>query len=173
MVIVSYAPLVTAFASLGALTLACITLWYLRRDHQSKYTPYIWGGVQIEPFADKPGFFVAILPKNMGSHPCKARVLEVGLTIGDEVHRTPDHKGWILLAPSGMAVQLPAGHVNEVGLTGVKEARYRSNRIEISFKVDALSFDKRFRRTQAFTYEIDVRGEKPVELLRMDLIEDA
>jgi hypothetical protein len=171
--IAAYAPGISALAAIGALSLAAMTLWYLRRDHESKYRPYIWGGIQTEPFIDKLGFGITILPKNLGSHPCNVRVSKISLTIGDETHVTPDHKDWLLLAPSGMAIHLPAGHVNETGVTNVREARYRQNRIEISFHIEAASVDKRFRSSRSFIYDIDVRGEKPVELFRTNVAPDA
>lgn len=171
--IAAYAPGVSAVASLGALMLAATTLWYLRRDHESRYRPYIWGGIQTEPFADKLAFGISVLPKNLGSHPCNVKVSKITLTIGDETHVTPDHKEWLLLAPSGMAIQLPAGHINEVGVKNIREARYRQNRVEVSFHIEASSVDKRFRTSRSFVYEIDVRGEKPVELFRTDVASNA
>ena len=50
---VDYANGVMAIAAVGALVLAAITLWYLKREYLSKYRPYIFPVVHAEPMPEK------------------------------------------------------------------------------------------------------------------------
>lgn len=161
-----YANAVTAFAACGALVLASITLWYLKREYSSKYRPYVFPIVHVEPIPEKLGCVVIIIPRNVGQHPCKIKLSKITLHIGDESFETPDTKEWILLAPEGVGLQMPAGHVNEIGVSKVREGRYRKNRIEVNFAMRTISMENKFEEEKSFAYEIDVLGEKPQALFR-------
>lgn len=168
-----YANGITAIAAFGALVLAAITLWYLKREYSSKYRPYVIPVVHTEPLSGKPGCIVSIIPSNVGSHPCKMKLSKIQLHIGDEKHDTPDTKDWLLLAPHGVSTQMPAGHVNEIGVTKIREGRYRKNRIELSFVLHTTSMEDKYKESKSFTYEIDVLGERPQALFRPEWSKDA
>jgi hypothetical protein len=161
-----YANAVIAFSAIGALVLAAFTLWYLKREYLSKYRPYVFPVVHVEPFSEKLGCVVSLIPKNVGSHPCKVKLSKITLHIGDESFDTPDTKEWILLAPQGVEIQMPAGRVNDIGVSKIREGRYRKNRIEVSFLMRTISIEDKFEETRSFAYEIDVLGEKPQALFR-------
>lgn len=168
----NYANAIQAIASIGALVLAFITLWYLKREFSSKYRPYVFPIVHAEPIPGKLGCVVSIIPKNVGPHPCKFLLSRIKLDIGDETYETPETKEWILLAPQGVGVQMPAGHVNEIGVSKIREGRYRKNRVEVSFVLSTTSMEGRFPEKKAFAYEIDVLGEKPQALFRPEWSQD-
>lgn len=161
-----YANAVTAVAACGALVLASITLWYLKREYTSKYRPYVFPIVHVEPIPEKLGCVVSLIPRNIGPHPCKIKLSKINLHIGDESFETPDTKEWILLAPQGVGVQMPAGHVNDNGVTKIREGRYRKNRIEVSFVMRTISVEGKYEEVKSFAYEIDVLGERPQALFR-------
>lgn len=167
-----YANAITAFAALGAFILAAITLWYLKREYSSKYRPYVFPIAHVEPIPEKLGCVVSIIPKNIGSYPCKIKLSKIRLHIGDESFETPDTREWILLAPEGIGIHMPVGHVNEVGVTKIRESRYRKNRIEISFSMQTISMEGKFEELKSFAYEIDVLGEKPQALFRPEWVLD-
>ena len=48
-----YANAVTAMAACGALVLAAMTLWFLKREYSSKYRPYVFPVVHVEPYPDR------------------------------------------------------------------------------------------------------------------------
>ena len=168
-----YANAVTAFAACGALILAAITLWYLKREYSSKYRPYVFPVVHVEPLPEKIGCIVSLVPKNVGAHPCKIKFSKITLHIGDESFETPDTKEWILLAPQGVGIQMPAGHVNDAGVSKIREGRNRKNRIEVSFQMRTISMEGKFEEAKSFAYEIDVLGEKPQALFRPEWSADA
>jgi hypothetical protein len=161
-----YANAVTAIAACGALVLASITLWYLKREYSSKYRPYVFPIVHVESIPEKLGCVVSIIPRNVGQHPCKIKLSKITLHIGDESYETPATKEWILLAPEGVGIQMPAGHVNELGVSKIRESRFRKNRIEVNFAMRTISMESKFEEEKSFTYEIDVLGEKPQALFR-------
>ena len=165
-----YANAVTAFAALGTLVLALVTLLYLKREYSAKFQPYVVPVVHAEPIPDALGCVLSIQPCNIGSHPCKAKILDTKLRIGDEEHGTPDDQDWLLLAPSGIGVIKPAGHVNQLGVTKIREGRYRSNRIELTFKLETASTVGSFSESKNYAYEINVLGEKPQALFRPEWI---
>ncbi len=167
-----YANAVTAIAASGALILAAITLWYLKREYTSKYRPYVIPVVNAEPISNDLGCTVTIIPSNVGSHPCKMKLSNIILNIGDESFETPDTKEWQLLAPHGVSTQMPAGHVNEQGVTKIREGRYRKNRIELSFVLHTISIENKFEESKSFAYEINVLGERPQPLFRSEWSKD-
>ena len=162
----NYANGLMAIAALGALVLAAITLWYLKREFSSKYRPYVFPVVHAEPFSEKLGCVVSIIPRNIGPHPCKAQLSQILLHIGDEAYETPDTKEWLLLAPQGVGVQMPVGHVNDIGVSKIREGRYRKNRIEVTFILSTTSIEGKFPEKKSFGFEIDVLGEKPQVFFR-------
>ena len=168
----NYANAVTSFSAFGTLVLAAITLLYLKREYSSKYRPYVTPVVHTELTPGKLGCIVSILPKNIGSHPCKAKLTNIKLSIGDESYSTPDNKEWLLLAPSGVGILMPAGHVNEVGVTKIREGRYKKNRIDISFSLETTSIENKFSEAKNYCYEIDVLGETPQALFRPEWAEN-
>jgi hypothetical protein len=169
----NYANAVTAFSALGALILATITLLYLKREYSAKYRPYVTPVVHIETTPGKLGCIVSIHPINIGGHPCRAKLTNIQLTIGDENYPTPDNQEWLLLAPSGVGIFMPAGHVNEIGVSNIREGRYKKNRVEVSFKLETTSMENMFSETKKYYYEIDVLGENPQALFRPEWAEDA
>jgi hypothetical protein len=76
-----YANGVMAITAVGALVLAIITLWYLKREYSSKYRPYVFPVVHAEPMPRKLGCVVSIIPRNIGPHPCKAQLSQIRLHI--------------------------------------------------------------------------------------------
>jgi hypothetical protein len=168
-----YANGVTAFAAVCALLFTLITLWYLKREYSSKYRPYVIPVVHAEQISDKLGCVVTILPTNIGSHPCKVKLSEIKLTIGDEAYNTPETRDWLTIAPHGVSTQMPAGHVNEKGVKNIREGRYKKNRIELSFLMKTISIEDKFEESRTFIYEINVLGEKPLSLFRPEWSTDA
>jgi hypothetical protein len=63
---------------------------------------------------------------------------------------------------------MPAGHVNEMGVKKVREARYKTNRIELAFILHTASIEKKFSETKAICYEINVLGDTPQALFRSE-----
>lgn len=166
--------MVTALAAVGALALAAITLSYLKREYTSKYRPYVFPGVHVEPIPDSLGFSVSVTPKNIGAHPCKVKLSAVALSIGDERHTTPDMSQWLLLPPSALVkVMYPAGYVNDIGVTNIREGRYITNRIELRFDMRTISTEDKYEESISCAYEIEVRGEHPQAVLRPEWIENA
>ena len=90
----------------------------------------------------------------------------IRLHIGDETYETPDFKEWVLVASQVMEVQVPIGHINQLGIQQVREARYKTNRIEVCFSLTTRATDKRFTTNKAFSYDISVQGEVPVVQFR-------
>ena len=103
-----YANALTAFAALGALILAAITLWYLKPEYSSKYRPYVFPFIHVELLPEKLGSTVSLIPKNVRPHPCKIKLSKITLHIGDESYETSETKQLILLAPQGISIQIPA-----------------------------------------------------------------
>ena len=161
-----YANGVSAIATLATFFLAFATLWFLKREFKNKYRPYVVAAIAIDPLAGSAGFGVSIVPRNVGPHPCEFMLRDIHLHIGDETHDTPAFKDWVLLAPQGMEVRVPAGHVNDLGIQRIREARYKSNRIEVSFSLVTRSIEGRFERTQSVVYEVNVEGEVPFAAFR-------
>ena len=88
-----YANAVIAIAASTAVLLAAVTLWYLRREYYFKFRPYVFPNVHIESSQEKLDFNVSIIPNNYGSFPCKIKLSEIRLCIGDEVYPTPPLSG--------------------------------------------------------------------------------
>ncbi len=168
-----YANGITAIAACGTLILAVLTVWYLKREYTSKYRPYVIPVVHAEPIPEKLGCIVIIIPSNVGQHPCKVKLTNIRLHIGDETYQTPDTKDWILLASHGVGIQMPAGHVNEIGVTNIREGRYKQNRVELAFVMTTTSMEDKYEESKSFAYEIDVRGEKPQALFRPEWKKEA
>lgn len=166
-----YANGVTSLSAVGAMILAIITLTYLKREYSSKYRPYVFPGVHVEPISGGLNFNVTITPKNVGTHPCKVKLTSVSLNIGDETYDTPDMKEWLLLPPAGIGkVLYPAGFVNEQGVTSIREGRCRNNRIELDFEMQTVSMENKYEEKICCAYEIDVRSEHPLAFLRPEWI---
>lgn len=161
-----YADGVTAIAAIGALILTATTLWFLKREYTAKYRPYVVPVVEAEKMHDSIGCVVSILPRNVGPHPCLFKLTGIRLHIGDETYETPDMKEWMLLGPSGAAIRLAAGSVNDNGVTRIREARYKSNRVELEFVLHTTSIEKKFTETRSAAFEINVLGDTPLALSR-------
>ena len=160
-----YANGVTALASLLTFVLALVTLLYLRREYANKYRPYVAALVETEPVANSAGFAVTVHVRDVGPHPCEFKLEDIHLQIGDETHDTPNIKEWLLVA-QGVGVRYPIGHVNDQGIRKIREARYKTNRIEASFSLIARSAEKKFERRESLAYEILVGGDTPVVVSR-------
>jgi len=76
-------------------------------------------------FQNFRGLGLQPLPRNVGPHPCKIKLSNIALHIGDETYETPNTKEWILLAPQGIGIQIPAGNVNDIGVSAIREGRYK------------------------------------------------
>ena len=156
-----YASGVTELVSLVALILTAVTLWFLKKEFSARYRPYVVPVVEAPVTQDGSGFGVVIVPSNVGPHPCLFRLTRIRLNIGDEEHTTPDMKESMLLGPQGARVRMPAGRVNKTGITRIREARYQTNRIVVSFILHTSSTERKFRESRRFSYEINVLGETP------------
>lgn len=164
----NYANAVTAITALGAVVLAGITLWFLKREYSAKYRPYVVPVVNVEKIQNSIGCLMSIVPKNVGPNPCLFRLSQIKLHVGDETFETPDMKEWMLLGTQGAGVQMPAGHVSEIGVTKIREARYKTNRIELAFILHTTSIEKKFTESKAISYEINVLGDTPQALFRSE-----
>ncbi len=168
-----YANAVTSVAACGALLLATITLWYLKREYVSKYRPYVTPVIHVEPIPKTSSCVVSIIPSNIGEHPCKIKLTNIKLHVGDETFETPSTKEWIIIGSHGATFQMPAGHINDTGVTKIREGRYRQNRIELSFTLESISMENKYTESKLFSFEIDVLGEKPLALFRSEWCTDA
>ena len=168
-----YANGVSAIAATLALLLALATLWFLKREYKNKYRPYVVPVVVIIPVVNSSDLAVNVIPKNVGPHPCEFMLRDIKLHVGDETYETPNFKEWVLIAPQGMEVHVPVGRVNEVGINNVREARYKANRIEITFTLQMRSADKKYEQSKSIAYEINVQGEAPFVAFRPDWHKDA
>ena len=121
--------------------------------------------VVTAPRTGSKTFDIFIVPRNVGEHPCEFMLTNIRLHIGDETYDTPNID-WMLLAPRGVEISVPAGYVNENGITRVREARYKSNRIKIGFDLHTRSIEKKFEEAKTIKYEINVLTEVPVVVTR-------
>jgi hypothetical protein len=160
-----YANAVTAFCAVGSLILTLSTLLYIRREYRNKYRPYVFANVLTEPI-HSGGFSIFVIPHNVGSHPCEVRIKDLRLHIGDEIHDTPSMNEWVLVAHQVLGIKFPGGHVNPSGIQSIREGRFRSNRIEVSFNISERSMDGDFLKTKSISYEINVQGETPSVVFR-------
>lgn len=167
----SYANGIIATSALGTLILATITLLYLKKEYSQKYRAYVFPIVHTVMIPGGHGFTVSIIPQNIGSHPCKAKMSQIRLHIGDETYETPDTKDWLLLASHTVGMQMPIGHVNDLGVLSIREGRYRNNRIEVSFVLCTMSIDEKFKEKKSFAFEINVLSENPQVQFRPEWIE--
>ena len=161
-----YAKGVSALAAVVVLLIAVGTFWYITREFAQKYRPYVVAQVVTEPIAGSKAFVVFIVPRNVGEHPCEFMLTNIRLHIGDETYETPNFDDWMLLAPKGVEISVPVGNVNEIGITRVREARYKSNRIEIRFDLHIRSIEQKFEEAKTINYEINVLTEVPVVVTR-------
>ncbi|EED31211.1 hypothetical protein NOR53_2890 [gamma proteobacterium NOR5-3] len=67
----------------------------------------------------------------------------------------------------------PAGYVNDIGVTNIREGRYITNRIELRFDMRTISTEDKYEESISCAYEIEVRGEHPQAVLRPEWIENA
>lgn len=161
-----YANGISALATLAVVLIAVLTFWYLTREYAQKYRPYVVSPVVAEPIAGSKAFEVFIVPHNVGEYPCEFKLTNIRLHIGDEIYETPNLEEWMILAPKGIEMRVPGGYINEIGIAKVREARYKSNRIEIGFDLHIRSIEQKFEQTKTVNYEINVLTEKPVVLTR-------
>ncbi|EPU2898192.1 hypothetical protein ACVU7V_004200 [Vibrio vulnificus] len=169
----SYANGVAALSSLFTLLFAIITVLYLKREYRSNHRPYVLPIVDVHCFQDDSGFSISISPKNIGQKPCKAKLKDIKLIIGDEIHTTPCNRDWLIIAPSGVHMAMSAGQVYDCGVTKIREGRYKKNRIEICFSLEKQSVENSFNETTTYFYEVDVRGERPQVLFRPEWAKNA
>ncbi len=168
-----YANGVTAVTALGAVILAGVTLWFLKREFSAKYRPYVVPVVDAEKMQESLGCVASIVPRNVGPHPCLFKLTKIRLHIGDETYETPDMKEWMLLAPQGVGIRMPAGSVNETGVKKIREARYKKNRIELSFVLHTTSIENKFNESKSYSYEVNVLAEAPQLFFRPEWQQDA
>lgn len=169
----SYANAVTAFAAVGAFLLAWRTLAYLKREYLAKYRPYVVPMVTVAPFQMEGGgtkFHVIIQPVNVGPHPCNIKISEILLKIGDEAFPGSGQHEWVLIGTNGLGFNFDGGHINTLGIQSIREARYRQNRVELTFTLHMRSMENKNESSQKFLYEIEVRGETPSVVYRPDLL---
>jgi CMP-2-keto-3-deoxyoctulosonic acid synthetase len=169
----NYANAISAIATCLALLLAVATLWFLKREYENKYRPYVVPGVMLVPITETADYALYVLPRNVGPHPCEFMLRDIQLHVGDETYDTPNFKEWVLIAPQGMEVHVPVGRVNEIGIKQVREARYKTNRIEIAFKLLTRSADHRYEQSKVIAYEVNVQGQQPFIAFRPDWHKDA
>lgn len=124
----SYADGVTAIAASLTAVMAGATLLYLKKEFFTRYRPYVFPAVNVDSISDTGGLAITILPRNVGPHPCKARLVEIRLLIGDESYDTPDMNEPMIMATHGVGVLVPAGHISQLGVTKIREGRYERNR---------------------------------------------
>jgi len=68
---------------------------------------------------------------------------------------------------------MPAGHINETGVTSIREGRYKINRIELSFTMETISTENKDGEVKYFCYEINVLGVKPQAFFRPEWVKNA
>lgn len=169
-----YANAVTAVVAILALLITSITLFYLRREYRAKYRPYVVPVVNVERFNPAPEetvYVTSVRPLNIGPHPCFVMLTSLQLQIGDETYDTPSNLRWSLIGPGGAAYTFPIGHINQFGMDGVREGRYRHNRIEVRFQLHSKSVDDGHQQIQQFIFEI-VAQENPIAVIRPEWITD-
>ena len=169
----NYANAVTAFAALGALFLAWRTLAYLKREYLAKYRPYVVPLVAVSPVQVEGGgtnFHVVIQPANVGPHPCKIKVTEIVLRIGDEVFPAHQLHDWTLIGTNGISFNIDGGYISHMGVQYIREARYRQNRVELTFALQTRSIEDKNESLDRFLYEVEVRGTVPTVVYRPDLL---
>lgn len=167
-----YANGITSLSAFGALILSIVTLIYLKKDFFLKYKPYVLPLVHIEKFRNSLDCFLTIVPKNVGASPCEFKLTDIKLIIGDEEYDTPSSKEWSLLGPGGGHIGMPAGRINEIGITRIRNNNYRSNRIELQFILQTKSTHGHFKQSEEFTYEINVLSDEPQVLFRSEWKKD-
>lgn len=168
-----YANGVTAIAALIALLLTLVTLVVLFLEYRSKYRPYVFPKLQVDAAEVAPGdrgYVIAIEPRNIGPHPCYVKVTDCVLRIGDEAFITPDMPDWVAIGTGNLGISYPAGHISNLGVENIRQARYRSNRVEVSFNVLSRSIDHGFETSKRYAFEIEVRGEDAHATLRPDWV---
>ncbi|HAU1190901.1 TPA: hypothetical protein ACT96X_001025 [Legionella pneumophila] len=165
----SYANGVTAVVAVMALLTACITLWFLKRDHALKYRPYLMPAVNVDRQCDK--LIVSIKPCNVGLHPCKAKIYDIKLIIGDETFPTPDVQE-LLLSPVRVGVSIPAGYINDIGVNRIRQGQYKKNRIELNFIIESKSIENKYKCIQKYSFEISVLDEHVQAFIRPEWIEN-
>jgi|GEM_PF-6671300 len=165
-----YANSLTAVATLGILVLSCITLYYVQREYFTKYRPYVIPVVEAKRNLTDIGCSIDIIPKNVGAHPCKFKLTNIKLLLGDEPYETPSFQQWMLLGPHGVGFKYPAGFVNPLGIEKIQNNQYKSNRIELSFSLHTTSIHDQFSSIEHHSFEIDVKGNEPQALSRPEWI---
>ena len=66
-----YANAVTAITALGAVLLAGVTLWFLKREYSAKYRPYVVPVVDAEKIQDSLGCWQALSQETLApTHVC-------------------------------------------------------------------------------------------------------
>jgi hypothetical protein len=162
-----YANAVTAAVALLALLLTAGTLYYLRREYRAKYRPAVMPLVVVETVVRDPEqmtYVASIQARNVGIHPCKIKLTSVQLSIGDEIHPTPDAGAWSLCGVQGIGHSFPAGYIAQLGIDNIRQGRYRKNWVEVRFNLHSKSIDDGYETSQLCVFEIEMRGDAPVVL---------
>lgn len=165
-----YSDGVTAIAAIGALLLSGATLYFLRREFVAKFQPFVVPVVEAKKSHNDNSVIVSIIPRNVGSHSCYFKLLEIKLHIGDESYDTPSFNNWMLLPPQGVGLVYPAGYINNTGVEKIRNNNYRRNRIELSFKLQTKSMHHQFEKIETAVFEINVMADEPQALSRPDWI---
>lgn len=160
-----YANAVTAIAAIGALLTALVTLLFLKREYRAKYRPYVvplaW--IQKDQAADQPApFAVFVEPKNVGPHPCRVKITDVELQVGDDLYPSPSQRAWTMIGPTSGGFTFHCGSVHGLGITNIQQGRYRTNRVELRLTVQSMSAEDKHQQSESYAFEIDVRGAEPV-----------
>ena len=100
--------------------------------------------------------------QNAGIYPVLAKIDKAELTIGDEIYPTKFHSE--MLIPVGENKKLaPIGHINKIGRDKVINNKYKSNRVEVEFRLESKPVgSKTYKYSTSVTYEINVEGDIPV-----------
>ena len=75
-----YANGVTAVTALGAVILAGVTLWFLKREFSAKYRPYVVPVVDAEKMQESLGCVASIVPRNVGPTHAYSSLQKYGYT---------------------------------------------------------------------------------------------
>lgn len=143
---------------------AIVALWYAIKEFVIKRRPYIDVEIEVMENRDKERggwlFYAKLL--NKGTYPGVIKDIQTVIRVGDEVYPN-EITNKFFIAPGESKKTALIGSIYRQGVEKILGHEYRSNRCEIEIEIQSGEIDtEKLKYSTKATYQVDVRGERPV-----------
>lgn len=131
-------------------------------EYREKTRPYIDVELQTEINTNSKIWMFSTLILNKGQYPVFSKITRALLVVGDEKFPTIVDTEVVIFPGDDKKIQIPVGHITEIGRKKIREAKYTKNVVELDIEVSSRKLrEKEFKYRTLLRVQILVEEESP------------